>query len=710
MLTQALEYLDRGWSVVPLKHKKAPCIDWQPYIRTKPSSDQVREWWTMWPDAWIGVALGPISDLIRIDADGVEAVRQLQLLGELPSTAEFVTPSGGRGWLYKCPPGLTKSLVPWTGANAHEEVRLQSQGAYTVVPPSPGYSWVNGQQVATAPRWIWDQAVKLELQRLEKEIVPSIVQPADHLVLEALQHLSPARCDSRDTWLRVGMALHSAGDQLLPAWVEWSSKSLKYMPGECEALWSTFRRVGGISARTILYWAREDGWRPPHFHELTTDVGNCRILARMCQGKTHYVKEWDTWMSWCGTHWKQKGELEVMAIAKQAVADRRERACKSLLKLGLEDKQKAENIIKIIKWCHASESSARLHAAVDLARSEPNVVLDYTMFNKRPWLFNCPNGTIELNTGILRPADPEDYLTQMCPVEYDTTATAPRWEKFLTEVFEGNTELIPWLQRFFGYCLTGHIREHILPIFYGTGRNGKTTIIKTVCSVIGSDYAGTTPSGFLVQTKGEQHPTKIADLYSKRLAADLETDADARLNETLIKRLTGGDDLKARRMHEDFWEFTPTHKLVLATNHEPGVQGTDTAIWSRLKLVPFLVSFAGREDRSLVDTLQAESKGILRWMVEGCELWVKHGLGEPAAIQKATSEYRSEQNDVAKFLAACYRPNDTCKARKTAVTSKYTIWCRDNHAKQVNSKAFGMELRKLGVKGDHNYYFLEEIQ
>lgn len=707
MLTQALDYLQRGWSVVPLKHKRSPLVDWQPYINTKPTSDQVREWWTTWPDAWIGIALGPVSDLLRIDADGTEAVKQLSLLGSLPPTAEFTTPSGGRGWLYKCPPGL-KTSVPWTGANAHEEVRLQSSGTYTVLPPSPGYSWLTTFDVAKAPDWIWEQAVKQELMRLEKEIIPSVIQPAEHMILEALQHLSQVRCDERDSWLRVGMALHAAGDHLLQAWVEWSAKSPKYKPGECERLWGTFRRVGGISSRTILYWAREDGWHPPHYHELTTDVGNCRILARMCQGKTHYIQEWKTWVSWTGSHWKQKGDFEVMGIAKQAVHERRERACRSLL--NCTDKQKADNIIKIIKWCHASESSARLHAAVDLARSEHNVTLSFNLFNKKPWLLNCPNGTVELNTGILRPADPEDYLTQLCPTEYYTDAKCPRWEKFLTEVFEGNLELIPWLQRFFGYCLTGHIREHILPIFYGTGRNGKTTIIKTICNVLGPDYSGTTPSGFLVQTKGEQHPTKIADLYGKRFAADLETDADARLNETLIKRLTGGDDLKARRMYEDFWEFTPTHKLVLATNHEPQVQGTDTAIWSRLKLVPFAISFAGREDRTLTEVLQAESQGILRWLIEGCEQWVKHGLGEPAAIQKATATYRGEQNEVAKFLEATYRPNDVCRARKTSVTSKYTLWCRDNHSKQVNSKAFGMELRKLGIKSDHNFYFLEEIQ
>lgn len=708
MLDKALEYYERGWSVIPLQHKKTPLISWQPFTATRPTVKQITEWWTTWPDAWIGVALGPVSDLIRIDADGNAALYQLSLLGDLPPTAEFITPSGGRGWLYKCPPGL-KTSVQWTGSNAHEEVRLQSQGAYTVIPPSPGYSWVNGSEITRAPDWIWDQAVKQELLRLEREITPSIIQPVDHMILEALQHLALSRCDQRDSWIRVGMALHSAGDHFLKDWIEWSSKSIKFSPGECERLWLTFRRTAGISARTILYWAREDGWRPPHFHELMTDTGNCRILARMCQGKVHYVKEWNTWISWTGVYWKQKGDFEVMMLAKQAVYERRERACKSLLKLGPEDKFKAEGIIKVIKWCHASESSARLHASVDLARSEPNVAIDYTVFNKRPWLLNCPNGIIELNTGILRPHSAEDYLTQLCPTIYSSSATAPRWEKFLLEVFDNNTELISWLQRFLGYCLTGHIREHILPIFYGTGRNGKTTIIKTICSVLGPDYAGTTPSGFLVQSKGEQHPTKIADLYGKRFAADLETDADARLNETLIKRLTGGDDLKARRLYEDFWEFTPTHKLVLATNHEPQVQGTDTAIWSRLKLVPFIISFAGREDRTLTEVLALESEGILRWLIEGCELWVRHGLGEPAAIKKATSEYRSEQNEVAKFLTTYYKPNETCKARKTAVTSKYTLWCRDNQVKQVNSKAFGMELRKLGINCDHNFYFLEEI-
>lgn len=712
MLNTALEYLARGWSVVPLQNKRAPHIPWQPFISHRPTAEQVVEWWTKWPDAWIGVALGPVSGLVRIDADGVEALSQLRRLGDMPSTAEFSTPSGGRGWLYECPPGLVKSAVQWSGSNAHEEVRLQAAGAYTVVPPSPGYQWLNGTSVVKAPGWVWEHAIKQELLRLEREIVPTVVQPADHLVLEALQHLSQERCDQRDTWLRVGMALHSAGDQWLQAWVDWSSKSAKFTPGECERLWQTFKRSAGITARTVLYWAREDGWRPPHFHELMTDVGNCRALARLCQGKVHYVREWSTWVSWTGSFWKQNGDLEVMVLAKQAVQERRERACASLARLtGDEDtrRQRAEGIVKVIKWCHSSESSARLHAAIDLARSEHNVALDFSTFNCRPWLLNCPNGTLELNTGILRAHDPEEYLTQLCPTEYHQEAQCPRWERFLLEVFDNNQELISWLQRFFGYCLTGHIREHVLPIFYGTGRNGKTTLIKTVCTVLGQDYAGTTPTGFLVQSRGEQHPTKIADLYGKRFAADLETDADARLNETLIKRLTGGDNLKARRLYEDFWEFTPTHKLVLATNHEPLVQGTDTAIWSRLKLVPFAVSFAGREDRTLVDTLQQESPGILRWMVDGCEAWIRLGLGEPAAVKRATATYRSEQNDIARFFTIYYKPNRECRQRKTIVTAKYALWCRDNGIKQVSGKAFGMELRKLGVDSDHNFYFMEEI-
>ena len=714
MLKTALEYLARGWSVIPMQNKKAPHINWQPYSTKLPTVELVTMWWTQWPEAWIAIVLGPVSNLVRIDADGTEALHHLSLLGELPLTSEFTTPGGGRGWLYKCPPGHVKSTVPWTGPNAHEEVRLQSKGAYTIAPPSPGYTWLNAEEVNIAPRWVWDQATKMELIRLEKELIPTIICPTDHVIVEALSHLAKERWDQRDTWLRIGMALHSAGDSWLAVWIEWSSKSPKFVRGECEQLWDSFTRSGNLTIRTILYWARKDGWKPSHFHELMTDVGNCRVLARMCIGHVHYIKEWSTWIHWTGTYWRQKGEFEVMTIAKQAVQERRQRVCNSLLKLAsLPDdaskKDRVDGVIKVIKWCHASESASRLHAAIDLSRSEPNIALDFNVFNKSPWLLNCPNGTLELNTGILRGNDPDEYLTQLCPTEYHSLAICPKWKKFLSEVFDENTELIAWIQRFLGYCLTGHTREHILPIFYGSGRNGKTTLIKTVCSVLGDDYAGTTPTGFLVTSKGEQHPTKIADLYGKRFAADLETDADARLNETLIKRLTGGDNLKARRLYEDFWEFTPTHKLVLATNHEPNVQGTDTAIWSRLKLVPFNVSFVGREDRTLVDALNQEACGILQWMVEGCEMWIADGLGEPTVISKATAEYRSEQNDVARFLDANYKANSTCKARKTIVTTKYSVWCHNNSAKQMNSKSFGMEMRKLGVTGDHNFYFLEEL-
>jgi putative DNA primase/helicase len=272
---------------------------------------------------------------------------------------------------------------------------------------------------------------------------------------------------------------------------------------------------------------------------------------------------------------------------------------------------------------------------------------------------------------------------------------------FLSEVFEGKVELIAWVQKLMGYCLTGDVSEHFLPIFYGEGRNGKSTLLKTVMAVLGPDYSGSVPSGFLAKTRGEQHPTKLVELYGRRLAVDMETGEGMQFNEELVKRLTGGDQISARRMREDFWKFDPTHKLILATNHEPKVKGLDVAIWARLKKVPFLRRFEGSErDPHLDEKLAAESSGILAWMVRGCLAWQKEGLKDVAEIAMATEEYRSEQDTVAQFLADRVEKCPGAKSRKADVVASYRSWCVAAGVEPVAPKTFGASMARGGVQSD----------
>ena len=708
MLQAALEYLSFGWPVIPLKSKKDQLLpSWKPYQERLPTEEEVRAWWTAWPDAWIGLVLGEASGIVRLDADGPVPP---ELLEGFDCTAEFKSPNG-RGWLFQYNPAFTEGRHAfWTGSGSHEELRYQSNGCYTVLPPSPGYEWVRNN-VEPIPQKLCDTLLSLEtakaLKELEREYAPSSAVPEPSVMLEALAFV-PA--DDRDTWLKVGFALHSVGNEYLEKWVVWSRSSEKFVEGECERLWGAFKPNGGITARYITHLARRHGWYNPKFHEPLTDVGNGRVLARTMMGRILYCREWNRWLAWNGEKWLEDGQLIVELAAKNAIRERYEKTISSALKaLLIQDparrKDKEEKIKKVLGWCKKSEEAKHVFASIDMAKSEPGMNASFRELNRHPWLLNCANGVLDLKSGELLPHDADLRMTQQCPTEYHEKAVCPRWEQFLQEVFDGDNELVLTMQRLLGYCITGVVQDHVLPIFHGSGRNGKSTIARALLYILGPDYCCTAPSGFLALSKNEQHPTKLVLLYGKRLVFDVETGDSTRLNEEMVKRLTGGDNVTARKMYENFWEFEPTHKILLLTNHEPTVKGSDTAVWSRLKKWPFAVSFEGREEPGLDASLKAEAQGILAWMVRGCFEWQEKGLGESKAVKAATSAYQAEQDIIAQFAAMCLTADLNGKIRVDELVKLYINWCVNNGHRPANTQTFGRRMTNMGYILDENRKF-----
>jgi len=262
--------------------------------------------------------------------------------------------------------------------------------------------------------------------------------------------------------------------------------------------------------------------------------------------------------------------------------------------------------------------------------------------------------TIELKTGLDRPPRREDYCTKIagCAVAPEGTP-CPLWLEFLERVTGGgtrSTELIGFLQRFLGYCLTGHVHEHVLVFMFGTGGNGKGVFMSTVAGIFG-DYAITAPMEMFLETHNDRHPTEIAKLMGARLVVAQETQKGRRWDEAKIKNLTGGDVLTARFMRQDFFDFMPTHKLMIAGNHKPSLRNVDEAIRRRFLLVPFTVTIPENEkDKLLAEKLKAEWPAILRWMVEGQLAWRKDGLQVPAAVRQATDEYFADQDTLSQWI------------------------------------------------------------
>ena len=278
-------------------------------------------------------------------------------------------------------------------------------------------------------------------------------------------------------------------------------------------------------------------------------------------------------------------------------------------------------------------------------------------------------------------------------MEYDPKADAPRWKLFLKEIF-AESEMISFVQRLLGYCLTGSTGEQVMPIFWGGGANGKSTIIETMLSLLGHDYTGKAPSDLIARKRNPEHSTVKTILRGRRLVAVNETDDRCRLSEATVKELSGSDTISARRMYEDHRQFHPTHKLILATNHKPEIVGRDNAIWRRIALVPFGIAIPPeKRDPGLLDKLRAELPGILTWCVKGCSVWQRIlGLGVPPGVTTATASYRTEEDTLLAFIAECCETGPDMKVKASELLSVYRKWSGD----AITPKSFGTMLTERG--------------
>jgi putative DNA primase/helicase len=342
-----------------------------------------------------------------------------------------------------------------------------------------------------------------------------------------------------------------------------------------------------------------------------------------------------------------------------------------------------------------SESGARIKEMVDLARSDVPVVPDE--LDASPGLLNTESGTIELRTGELREHRREDLITKLAPVEYRPDAPAPAWDAFLERVLPGE-ELRGFVQRASGYSATGDTSEQCMFINHGGGANGKSTFQEAIAAALG-DYAMRAPTEMLLTKRSGGIPNDIARLKGSRFVTSSETEEGRRLAESLIKDLTGQDTVTARFLWAELFEFTPTHKLWLSTNHKPEIRGTDNAIWRRIRLIPWSVTIPPTEqNKKLPATLRQELAGILAWIVRGCLEWRREGLQAPHEVRRATGEYRAEMDVLAGFLAECCELDTGHWEYAKDLYECYKRWCDENGERPEPQRKFG---GRLGERGFH---------
>ena len=431
-----------------------------------------------------------------------------------------------------------------------------------------------------------------------------------------------------------------------------------------------------------------------------TDWGVAQKLVDLHGDDLRYVPSWNSWLVWDGKRWVKDDTDERVRRVKLTIHVYRsglKRAIKhskgELTSLDRKDaarlkiKKKIEILRESIKRTIRLESHGRMHSILAMAQSEPGVTISEQQLNRDTSLLNVENGTLDLRTGKLLPHRREDLITKLAPVDYAPDAKCPTWEKFLATITGGMQEKVKYLQRVAGYCLTGDVSEQVLFFFHGSGSNGKTTFITAIQDMMG-DYAMQSSNGLLIERRFEAHPTELADLFGKRLVVCTETKADSSFNEPLVKQLTGGDRVRARRMREDFWEFSPTHKIIIAGNHRPTIVGTDDGIWRRFHLMPFETCITeDMKDPQMPDKLRLELPGILAWAVRGCGEWVRNGIQMPPAIKEATNEYRAESDEYRDFFERFCEIGPDFKEPRKGLKSVFDRWYTENITnKELNNR------------------------
>ncbi|WP_193771380.1 phage/plasmid primase, P4 family [Candidatus Magnetaquicoccus inordinatus] len=437
--------------------------------------------------------------------------------------------------------------------------------------------------------------------------------------------------------------------------------------------------------------AEEVGEQPAVSEELLaeSDLGNARMVVQQHGEDLRYVRQWNRWYVWNGSHWQQDETEEVVRRCKGSIL--------SLLQRVDESVYATEKNARF-RFALRSQSRAAIENAICLARNEPQVILRPEELDSDPWLLNCSNGTLSLRDGQLRAHRREDLLSRSLPVVYDAQAEAPLWEKFIDRIMGHDPERVEFLRKAVGYTLSGDTSEQCFFYCFGVGQNGKSTFLEVIFELLGR-YARRLPAdSLMLRTQGGAISNDIAGLVGARLVASSEVEEGARLHEAKLKEMTGGDTLTARFLHQEYFEFRPVFKLWMLGNYKPVIRGTDQGIWRRIHLIPFGAPIAEAErDRQLPIKLRQEMPGILRWAVEGCLSWQREGLQQPLAVREATQAYRSESDIIGQFLEEHTVFDTHAEVQASFIYERYTHWTNVNGHRACSSTQFTRKLTDRGL-------------
>lgn len=722
--TAALALAAQGWRLVPLRpNGKVPI--WQGWPeRAAPDASH----WVTDPEANIGICTG--RGFIVLDVDGAAGVASLQALtklhGELPPTLAVETASGGLHYYLSCTDAVRNSAGK-LGAG----LDIRGESGQVVCPPShidgKTYKWLNANTVAPCPRWLIDMALAAAPVSPAPTSEPVEVEVTDELVEDLRSALASIPADNRGDWIAVGAALRAVGDVGRDLWVGWSATSDTHDPEVDPYIWETIghdatgpaaifaraARLGWVNPRSTLARAASifgNGSTPTTVtgEPIESAFDPCSHVSNGQRIVQHFGDQL-LWVTGIGWHvWKERWTPDDLAakriaqrlgkvIANEAaalgpwVADAPDYVSR-------DDREAIQK--KRWKWAGQSEQEGHLESSLRLASTMLSCAAGD--MDADADLLGLPGGVLDLRTCTMRPYERADRISKAAGCNFDPDATASTWERFIAEVTGGDVELAAYLQRLAGYMLSGHRREHVLPVAYGSGANGKSTFVSTLMALLG-DYARMAPEGLLVQPTAQQQSSATAALAGRRLVVVAETGENGRLNEQQAKALSGGDKITACLKYKEPFDFTPTHLLLVMTNHRPRVTGQDEGLWRRLRLIPFTVTVPPeRRDQTLPDKLLAELPGVMAWAVRGWQAYQRDGLGLPAAVKAATSEYRSASDEIGAWVEECCHIDPRATTTADDLYASYVSWfLKEGGQGRARSKRdLGLRLAERGFDSE----------
>jgi putative DNA primase/helicase len=702
-----------GLPVIPATVRKAPAVPWKVYQDRLPTQAEFDSFTVRSSPVW-GIVTGEIAGRVVLDFDGIDGQRTLERLGLKP---HVISPTGG-AHLHVAHPGFrvgtenhnSSSRKPWSQEWPGLDIRADGGFEALIGATEKGSYSIVRDLMDLEP---WEALPAAFRRHFEPRPCTSKAGIEDELLRRALELASSIGRNEAGLWLACQLRDTGCGEGAAGVVMDRFQRGVgpANRKGEREEYTQLEARA---SLRNAYARPAREPWRggpkvisipaaaarPLTIYPLS-DSGNAERLIATHGEDLRFSPELRSWLHWDGRRWNKDttGAVRLLMV-------------KTMRRMHVEaaDIQDSDLRRSLEGWARGSENGQRITAALREAQCLDGVPIQVDELDADPNVLNVLNGIVDLKTGLLLPHEPARLCSKMVQHAFRPEAPCPRFQAFLARIMGADPDagqaeldrvdaLLSYLQKVFGYALTGLTTEKAVFVFHGGGNNGKTTLLALLHWLL-ADYAALLQIDTLMsRTESNNTQSDLADLCGSRFVMTSETEEGQRLSEGKVKRITQGmGRIKAVRKYENPITFPETHKLFMDANHRPVVRGTDNAIWNRLHLIPFDVVIPPEEvDRNMSDRLKIEAEGILAWCIAGAVCWYSEGLGRPPEVEKASAGWRAESDPLKDFLEEqCVLSTDLV-TNGTALYQRYEIWAEVNgEHRTLDRKQFKARLIALG--------------